>query len=449
MQPTALLAVTVTSGARRVDLVLPGTLPVAELVPELARSVGMLDVATVHGGCRIVTADGRELAAGLGLAPQGVVDGGVLCVAAGSDRPVPRVYDDVVEAMADAVEHDLRPWTPAAGRRTALVAAGSALALGLVALLTQRAESLAGAAAVAAAVVAGVLVLGGIVVSRTRGETEAGVTLAWAGTAYAAGAGVLSVPGPALLGLPLAAAGAGAALAGTVALAGLDRGRVLALPGAVAGAAALLAGLLAHLTLLGAAVVLMTVLALAVAAGSVLPTMALGLTGTGVDLLREPAAIDHDAVRRDARLAHEILVALTASVGLLLVLVAPLAVSQGLPGALLVVDATVVVALRARHHRAGAEVLVGLASGLLSAAAISTSVLVLHPAWRPALAVALVTGGSLVLLGTLVPVRHTLRRGRAGDVLETAGLLLLVPLAVLASGLLERISGLTAEGWTP
>ena len=42
---SGLVRVTVTSGTRRVDLVLPGAVPVAELVPELARSVGLLDAA--------------------------------------------------------------------------------------------------------------------------------------------------------------------------------------------------------------------------------------------------------------------------------------------------------------------------------------------------------------------------------------------------------------------
>ena len=40
---------------------LPGSVPLAELVPELARSVGLLDAATVYGGYRLVTRDGREL----------------------------------------------------------------------------------------------------------------------------------------------------------------------------------------------------------------------------------------------------------------------------------------------------------------------------------------------------------------------------------------------------
>ncbi|HEY1119728.1 MAG TPA: EsaB/YukD family protein, partial [Acidimicrobiales bacterium] len=123
--PTSgLVRVTVASGSRRVDLVLPGAVPVAELVPELARSVGLLDALTVYGGYAVTTAEGRRLAGDLGLLMQGVEDGGLLTVSAGVDEEPPRVYDDVVEAMTDVVERDLRPWSPASGRRTALAAAG-------------------------------------------------------------------------------------------------------------------------------------------------------------------------------------------------------------------------------------------------------------------------------------------------------------------------------------
>ncbi|MDO9497182.1 MAG: EsaB/YukD family protein, partial [Nocardioides sp.] len=80
---SGLVRVTVTSGTRRVDLVLPGAVPVAELVPELARSVGLLDASTVYGGYRLVTAEGRRLAADSGLTLQGVEDGVTLTVTAG------------------------------------------------------------------------------------------------------------------------------------------------------------------------------------------------------------------------------------------------------------------------------------------------------------------------------------------------------------------------------
>ena len=444
---SGLVRVTVASGARRVDLVLPGAIPVAELVPELARSVGLLDAATVYGGYRVVTADGRELATDIGLIPQGVEDGGVLTLGAGVDAPAPRVYDDIVEAMTDVVERDLTPWQPASGRRTALWSAGLLMALGAVALFVQRGSLLAG---VAAAVVALALVTGAIVLSRAQREPEAAVAVAWMGTAYAAVAGVMLAghvwPGS-FFGMPLACAGLAALAAGGLALMGIGEGRTLVLPGVVVGAIAFLAGGLVHLAGLDAAIVLSTVLVVVVLAGSVFPWLALGMTSTDVeqlfshaDITAEPTEVDAHRVGADAKVAHEILMAISATVGLLLVLVAPLAVRLGVFGTLLAVAACLVVMLRTRQYLVGAEVLVGLVSGVAGLLVTAVAMLALHPDWRPTVAVVLAAAGGVLLALTLLPGQPSLRRGRAGDVAESVALVALVPLLVLASGLLGHVS---------
>lgn len=383
---SGLVRVTVTSATRRVDLVLPSVVPVAELLPELARSVGLLDGATVYGGYRAVTHEGRELAADSSLTLQGVEDGVVLTVTAGVDDEAPRVYDDVVEAMTDIVERDLTPWEPAAGRRTALAAASLLLGLGAVALLIQG--GLLGA--VAAALVATGLVTGAVVLSRAQGEPEAAVVVAWLASAYAAVAGLTFAPDEALFGLPVAAAGAGALLAGLIALVGLGAGRTLVIPPVVVGAIFLATGLVMEAAAFDAAIVLTTTLVLVVIVGSVFPWLALGATGTSVDQLytvgditADPDDIDVGDVGADARIAHEILVAVSATVGLLLVLIAPLAVSRGVWGSLVGVMSCLVVMLRTRQYRVGSEVLVGLVSGIAGLASIAVSVLALHPDWDP------------------------------------------------------------------
>ena len=442
---SGLVRVTVASGTRRVDLVLPGAVPVAELVPELARSVGLLDAATAFGGYRLVTPEGRELAGDSGLIIQGIEDGGLLTVTAGVDDPPPRVYDDVVEAMTDVVEQDLKPWEPASGRRTALSAAGLLMALGAVALLIQRGSLLA---AVAAVVVAAALVVGASVLSRVQREPETGVAVAWMGAVYAAVAGLMVVTDGRFFGLPVACAGAGALLAGLVALVGLGEGRTLVIPPVVVGAIFLATGLVMNAAAFDPAVVLTTALVLVVLAGSVFPWLALGATGTTVDQLysvaditADPAEIDPTRVGSDARVAHEILVAVSATVGLLLVLIAPLAVSLGLSGTLLAVLACLVVMLRTRQYRTGSEVLVGLVSGILGLASVAVAMLWLHPDWRPTAAVVLAATGAVLLAVTLLPSTPSVRRGRFGDVAETAALVALLPLLVLAVGIYAAIRG--------
>ncbi len=293
---SGLVKVTVTSGTRRVDLVLPAAVPVAELLPELVRSVGLLDGSTVYGGYRLVTQEGRELAPDASLTMQGVEDGVVLTVAAGVDEPAPRVYDDVVEAMTDIVERDLKPWQPANGRRTAMAAASLLLGLGAVALLIQGGN----VAATAAVLVAAALVTGAVVLSRAQGEPEAAVPVAWMGAAYGAVGGLLFAPEGELLALPVACAGAGALVAGLVCLVGLGEGRTLVIPPVVVGALFLATGLFLRATSFDPAVVLTTALVLIVIAGSVFPWLALGATGTKVDQLFTVADItaDADEVRR-------------------------------------------------------------------------------------------------------------------------------------------------------
>jgi type VII secretion integral membrane protein EccD len=442
---SSLVRVTVTSGTRRVDLVLPGAVPVAELVPELARSVGLLDAVTVYGGYRLVTQDGRALATDSGLTIQGVEDGGVITVAAGVDDEPPRVYDDVVEAMTDVVERDLRPWDAAAGRRTALWAAVLLLLVGAGSLLLQHGSDIAAAAAV---VVAVVLVLGAVALSRTQGETDAAVTVALMGCVYAAVAGLMLAWGTPFFAAPVAAAGGGALVAGLVAALGLADGRTLLLPAVVVGSVFLATGLVMQASTFDPAVVLTTALALVVIAGSVFPWLALGATGTSVDQLystaditEDPDAIDPRRVGTDARVAHEILVAVSATVGVLLVLVAPLAVSLGVAGTAVSVLACVVVMLRTRQYRTGTEVLVGLTSGVLGLVSTALSVLWLHPSWRPTAAVALAATGAVLLALTLLPSPGSVRRGRLGDVAETIALLALLPALVLATGLYSSIAG--------
>ena len=144
-------------------------------------------------------------------------------------------------------------------------------------------------------------------------------------------------------------------------------------------------------------------------------------------------------VGADARVAHEILVATSATVGLLLVLVAPLAVSLGVTGTLLAVVACLVVMLRTRQYRTGHEVLVGLGSGILGLVSIGVSLLWMHPEWRPTVAVTLAATGAVLLAVTLVPGTPSLRRGRLGDLAETVALLALLPLVVLATGIYSAI----------
>ncbi len=440
-----LVRVTVVGGERRTDLALPGTVPVAELLPELARALGMLDPRSVHAGYRLMTADGRTLGAEAGLTFQGVEDGAVLTVASGVDDEPPRVYDDIVEAMADMVERDLRPWEPAAGRRTALVAAALLLSLGALALGLQRVSLVAAATA---AIVSLLLVVAAWVLARVRAEHEVAVVLAWTSVLYGAVAGTTAMPVGELLGPPIAVGGAAALLTGGLALAGLTVHRTALIPAVAVGAVVAVVGGIVGSTDLTAGQVGAVALVLCVLGGSLVPWVALGTTRTAVqpahshaDLTAEPMTVDPGQVRDDLRSGHELLLAVTVAVGLVLVLATPLAVGLGVAGTLVAVLAAAILLLRTRQYRSGSEVLVGMVTGLGGLVSVVAAVIVLHPGWRPALSLVLALTGAVLLVLTLVPSAPSVRRGRVGDIAEGVALVALLPLLVAAVGLVEAVRG--------
>jgi hypothetical protein len=321
-----LIRVTVTAGTRRVDLALPGTVPVAELVPELARSVGVLDPLTAHGGYRLVGADGRCLSPGAGLHGQGILDGSVLTVTAGVEMPAPRRYDDPVEALAAALERDVPTWRPEQSRAVGAIAAGRLVG----------------------------------------------------------GAAGMAVPR-------------------------VERG--LALP-------------------------LTTILVAGVLASGLFPRLAISVGGA---TRARPGPVDAAATARHARRAHRTLTALGVLLGALLIVIGPLAAQLGRWGVGLACAAAAAVLLGSTHQRASAQVMVGIASGLGGLAAVALCVLRLHPTWRPGLAAVLAALACSALVAGEAALRSAPHARRLTDLLESAALLTLLPLLVLAGGLLDHL----------
>ncbi len=438
---SGLLRVTVSSGNRRVDLVLPGIVPVAELVPELARSVGLLDATSVHGGYRLLRGDGHRLSPETGLLVQGVEDGGLLTIAAGADDPTPLVYDDLADAMADVVADELSPWTPERARRTALVGGAIMLGLSAVGCWTLVGNDVVG---VAAALAAAVLVVVAAVLDRVEGVPAAGSVVALAATGFGLVSGSMLAADPPFAPGNLLWASVGAGLTGLACTVVLRDGRGMVLPAVLVAGVGVACGILVGPLDLDPLVVLPCVLVLVVFLGSALPTVALALTPSRVDpqAMGEPGAgVDTELLREDARTAHELMIAMSAAVGALVVLVAPVAVASGGAGAALAVLCCLVLVLRSRRHTAASGVLVGLVSALVGVAVTTLAVLVMHPDWREATAVALAAAAVLLLSGLLVEWAPSVRRARTADLTESAALVALLPVLAFSTGLVERIAG--------
>ena len=434
---SGVVRVTVTSGTRRVDLVVPAAVPVAELVPELSRSVGLLEADVVHDGYRLLTVGGRTLCADLGLSAQGVEDGGLLTVAPGMVEPSPPPFDDIADAMA-ALAGSEQPWSRDVGRRVAQGAGGLLVALGAVALHIQHGWSAAGWAA---ALLSSGLVGGAVLLSRGLHDGRAAGGVSWLAVGGAAVAGYAAVPGR-----PLVGAGGAALAAGLVALVGLREGRPLAIGPTVVGAVLLLTGLASAELGLDVAVVPTSALVVVVSAGSLFPWLALATTlthTTGLGPVAEPGAaheaVDLAVLEADAGAAREILAGAEAGVGLLLLVVAPFAVSLGMSGTLVAVLACLVVLLRTRQRASWADVLVGTVSAVLGVVSVAAAALVLHPEWRGPLGLALVTTGAAALAAGAVPVTASVRRDWLYDLAATSASVAMLPLLVVATGLLDAV----------
>ncbi|MGW7271230.1 type VII secretion integral membrane protein EccD [Streptomyces sp. NPDC054864] len=435
--------VTLVGEQRRVDLVLPSQEPIGLLIPEVLRLLG--DQTGSRPMLRhLVTADGSALAHDSSLESAGVADGAVLRLVRAEDAPSAPVVHDVTDEAADDLDVRAWRWRPAARRVVAglatvfwVVVAGL-LAAGEFELAT------AGKAMATAALVSGL----------------AGVLLGWRkqpglATTLIVSAGALGALGAWTLGdayawaVPVLVAGLALDVILVLLLLGwfspLGRG---ALIGAVAALGCLVLWEAAFALQDGArteveqartgallAVVSVVVLGL-------LPRLALMASGlSGLDDRRTGGA----SVSR-----YHVGTALTATHRGLALATLVLAVSAAVSGVMVLRDPTVwtllvaavtavVLGLRARAYPLVAEV-VGL---FVAAAAIVVGLLGL---WMERSA----AGGPLALLVVLAlapltvlavqPAEHVrVRLRRLGDVLESVGVIALLPLVIGVFGVYGRL----------
>lgn len=435
-----LIRVSVTAGERGVDLGAPGNVPVAELVPGLARTLGLLDASTVYGGFRLVRTDGRVLDSDRSLQAQGVEDGSVLTLESGAQVSEVRVYDDLVEAVADAVEGQYAPWTPNDSALTAVVAAAAFLLTGAALLLGADPASLF------PPVIAGigaVLVLGAAAVVGRVGTHEAGArTLVLTATVFGLVAGLTVGDAPPSWGAPAAFAGIGMLLVAVLGVPALRSGREVCVAPAVLGLTLAVVGAVVAGTQVPAGTVLAVVVALVVTAGNAIPWLALASTPLRVvsprsdaEILADPEPLDGSLVRSHYAQGHRLQVALRVAVAALTLAAAPAVVATGVPGALLLAAAFAGMLLSVRQTYSRQDVIVVMGAGILGLTLTGVLAAAAHPAWRPALAVAAGTAAALVIALALVAPRQRVAMGRAADSLELICLAVLLPLGVAAAGL--------------
>jgi hypothetical protein len=417
--------ISIVADAGRVDLTVPGDLPVAELLPDVAHRLGVLDAAA--GGLRLCTATGRRLTDHLGLAAQGVPDGAVLALA---PRPITgrsRVHDDPAWVVAEAVTTNVASVSDGVRLAVRLASAATLLTVGGVGLaLAPR--------SVATLVVAGSAVVGLLSVAGwVSGERGSGVVALLLAHGAAGYAGVLGYGVAVRVDSGASLAWCGAAVAATTAIgfAALRVGwseRAGLMPAAGVGVAVLGAGLADAAAGVAPAVTLSGIAAVAV------------LTGGGL-ASASAAWLGEDPVQVGARacVAQGGLLWATAATGALVVVGAPAAAGLGHAGAGLALAMCVAFASSSRREHSGRAALVRVGCGVAGVALAAPTYLIAHPGSAPALAAALAASG---VVGLAAPAGATsLRSQQWADGLEAFAVLSLLPLLVAASGVAAAVRG--------
>ncbi|MGV2915073.1 type VII secretion integral membrane protein EccD [Streptomyces alfalfae] len=440
---TALSRVTLVGELRRVDLVLPSQEPIGLLLPEVLRLVG--DQTAERPMLRhLVTADGSALAHDSTLESAGVPDGAVLRLVRAEDAPSAPVVHDVTDEAADDLDVRAWRWRPAARRVVAgLTTVVWAVAGGLLARRDVEAAAVGNALLGAA----GVAALVGALLGWLRRAGLAATLIVTAGALGVLGTWTLA-DAHAWSGAPLLA-GTAASLAVALLLLGwfspLGRGALIgagALVGClVAWEAAIAlqggAGTSGEQARVGALLAVTSVVVL-----GVLPRLALmasGLSGLddrrsgGTSVSRYRVGTALTATHRGLALATVVLSASASAAGVL-VLRAPTVWTV-----LLAVVTAVVLALRARAFPLVAEVVALLAGATAVVVALMVVWLARAAAVGPLAVLVALALAPLVVLA-VEPAEHVrVRLRRMGDVVESVGVIAMLPLVIGAFGVYGRL----------
>lgn len=433
------LRLSIVSEDRRLDVGIPGQVPLVELIPGFARSLGVLDPTLAHAGYQLRRPDGAVLDSARGARVQGLRDGELLTLVRGGLVAEPKVYDDVVEAVIDATATQHGAWTPRDSSRTALAISLAFLALCALLLLTSGIDPVVGAIIAGAGAV--VLLATGGVLGRL-GQSEASHALSLAAAAFGGLAGLIAVPAASPWGWPLAAAGLGLAVIGGAALAlAPDRPEIQFAP-IMLGAAFGLTGLTA--ALLGGEPVgpWAVMVAIAGTLSNGLPWLAMSSTRIRVisaqsdaEIFDAPQPIDAAELTRKAVAGARTLTSLRIALALAMLTATPLVAAEGVSGALLCTLAFIGLMFQSRQMYARGGVLALMAFGAVGLAVTGLTIVFSQPDLRIALLVVLLAATALLVGLTLLSPRARLRLGRAADTLELVALALLLPLGVLTAGL--------------
>ncbi|KAA5833456.1 type VII secretion integral membrane protein EccD [Saccharopolyspora hirsuta] len=469
---TVFSRVTVVAPTTRIDLALPSDVSVADLLPmllEMARETTP-DGGSRHGGWVLARlGDSQPLEPNQSLSAQGIVDGDMLQLRRGADNPPPPLYDDVVDALAEAEPGSYRPWTKETAAKVghtagALAMIGAAAALGLAgpAGLLHHLDTTTSVVYQIVAAVIGVVVaifatgVGSIVTRAYAAPTTGTVIAAAGGLPFAFVAGFNIVPGNALEPRLLLASALTLIFA-SVSIMVIGAGIVTFIAAATAGAFGTIAFIIATLVpQANEAGIAAGAAAIGLAGISLLPRITIQLAklplphvpGSAEDLKEDTGFPDYRMIERQTGLAHQYMTGLIVGCGVVAAIGAVVAAAfSPIWGAAFAVVVSAVLLLRGRNYANGSQAIALLFSGLLSSLGVTIGLLAqvgtmpIAVAWVfPPL---LLLGVLSIIFGVVFPNRRfSPVQRRMVDILEAVLIALVLPLALAAMDLYMYIRDL-------
>jgi type VII secretion integral membrane protein EccD len=448
--------VSVHADAAVVDVVLPGAVPVAVLIPSIVDILRRVDGFTAHRAHRYQLSRPGDPAmeASTTLTDNAIRDGDVLVLSPPPAPVDPPRYDDAAIAVSATLAGSARPWGRIQTRVAGAVAAGCLTGVGALAIardtvrdntITATTGATGGTAATAAAAGIAALVSGAIA-QRAHRDPIAGLALSMIGTVFAAVAGFLAVPGQPGSANALLAASSAAATA------------VLGMRASGCGAVTLSAVAGVSLVVAGAALAGAITGAPLHAVGSVTALVSLGLLGAaarlsimlaGLSPRLPPEAgsddIDPGVVAKALR-ADRCLVGMLAAFSSSAAVGAVVTVLAGAPRLSCIAFGALTGALLLLRSRGNdmKRTLVFVVSGMAVVATTFGAAAAHAPqrgAWLAA-ATALLAAGAMGL-GFVVPTMSPSPLARRGsELLESSALVAMVPLTCWICGLYGHVRGM-------
>ncbi|RZQ64091.1 type VII secretion integral membrane protein EccD [Amycolatopsis suaedae] len=454
---TVFSRVTVVAPRTRIDVALPADVAVADLLPmllEMAKEATP-DGGARHGGWALAKLGDAPLDPSRTLASLGVVDGELLQLRKRNENPPPPLYDDVVDAIAEADPDSFRPWTKETAQRIGHIAGGLALFAAALALF-MGGGLFPGGSSLTAAIAGGVGAIAFVAVGATMvkayNAVSTGVLIAAAGgLPMAFVSGFYIVPGLGIrANLLLAAAMVLIVASASIMIIGAGITTFIAAASAatLASIAFLVAMLIAH----PPAGIAAGTAAVALACISMLPRVTLQLAklplphvpGSAEELKEDTGFPDYSAIERRTAVAHNYMTGLLVGCGTIAALSSIVAASSSsIFGPIMGVVASLVLLLRGRAYANGSQAVALLTTGIVSLGGILLGWMWMQDGLGRLLWVfgtLILVGAAALVLGVVFPgQRFSPPLRRTVEIIEAICIATVLPLALAVMDLYSTV----------